>query len=288
MVSGFAHPKKVIVGTLFALRSCLPGVLLFAPPLHSQKQIAAIDFAMPDLSKLNDSKRALAIGQLALKIRTFSGCAEKGVLASELLDAADDVPDDVLQEVATTYAAALRGCPGQYDNEYLELARLLRGTHIRVSLGDPRLAAALDKVDAEDREIEEADFTLVDMQGRPWTRKDLRGKVVLLNFWLTGCPPCVHEIPALDALYDRFRAKGLVILAISGDDDATALRSFLRAHSVSYPVLLDLGRKVTERFHVVGVPRSMVFDRSGKLTAQVIGSRTQKQFAEMLGQTGLH
>jgi peroxiredoxin len=198
------------------------------------------------------------------------------------------VPDDVLAEVATTYARALRGCPGQYDNAYLELARLLRGSHIPASLDDPRLAAALDRVDAEDREIEEADFTLADMQGKPWTLKDLRGKVVLLNFWFIGCPPCVHEIPALDALYDRFRAKGLVILAIAGDDDAIALRSFLRAHRVSYPVLLDSGRKVTERFHVVGVPRSMVFDPSGKLTAQVIGSRTQKQFAEMLGQTGLH
>jgi peroxiredoxin len=264
-------------------------MLLFAPPLHSQRQIAAIDFAMPDLSKLSDSKRALAVRQLALKIRTFSGCAEKAVLASELLSAADDVPDDVLAEVATTYAEALRGCPGhQWDNAYLELARLLRGSHIRASLDDPRLAAALDKVDAEGREIEEADFTLVDMQGRPWTPKDLGGKVVLLNFWATGCPPCVHEIPALDALYDRFRAKGLVILGISGDDDATALRSFLRAHSVSYPVLLDSGRKVTDRFHVVGIPRSLVFDRSGKLIAQTIGSRTEKQFAEMLDNTGLH
>jgi len=286
MVSGLA--QNVMVRTLFALGSYLPGVLLFAPPLHSQKQIAAIDYSMPDLGKLSDSKRALAVEQVALRIRTFSGCAEKGVLASELLNAADDEPDDVLAEVATTYAEALRGCSGEYDNAYLELARLLRGSHIQASLDDPRLAAALGKVDAEDHEIEESDFTLADMQGKPWTLKDLRGTVVLLNFWSTGCPPCVHEIPALDALYDRFRAKGLVILAIASDDDATALRSFLRAHSASYPVLLDSGGTVTERFHVVGIPRSMVFDRSGKLTAQVIGSRTEKQFAEMVGQTGLH
>jgi len=277
-----------MVRTLFALGSCLPGALFCAPPLPSQKQIAAIDYTMPDLSKLSDSKRALAVEQLALKIRAFSGCAEKGVLASELLGAADDVPDNVLAEVATTYAEALRGCPGEYDNAYLELARLLRGSHISASPGDPRLAAALGKVDAEDREIEGANFTLADMQGKSWTLKNLRGKVVLLNFWFMGCPPCVHEIPALDALYDQFRGKGLVILAVAGDDDATALRSFLSAHGVSYPVLLDSGRKVTERFHVVGVPRNMVFDRSGKLTAQVIGSRTQKQFAQMLGRAGLH
>src|ERR1700689_1973073 len=137
------------VGTLLALGSCLPGVLLFAPPLYSQKQIAAIDFGLPDLSKLSDSKRALAVRQLALKIRTFSGCAEKAVLASELANAADDVPDDVLQEVATTYAEALKGCPGhQWENAYLELARLVRDTHMLVSVDDPRLAAALGKGDA--------------------------------------------------------------------------------------------------------------------------------------------
>jgi peroxiredoxin len=287
-VNRLVHPKSVLARTLFAFGSCLPIVLFFAPPLHAQKQIAAIDFVMPDLSKLSEGKRTLAIGQLALKIRTFSGCAEKGVLASELLNAADDVPRDVLKEVATTYAEALKGCPGQYDSAYLELARLLRFEHLQASLDDPRLAAALDKVDAEDREIQEADFTLVDMQGKPWTLGNLRGKTVLLTFWLTGCPPCVHEIPALDALYNRFRAKGLVILAISGDDDAAALRRFLRVHSVRFPVLLDLGRMVTERFRVVGVPRSMVFDRSGKLTAQAIGSRTEKQFAEMIGEAGLH
>jgi peroxiredoxin len=284
---GLLHPKRGLARTLFAFGSCLPGVLLFPPPLHAQKQIAAIDFVMPDLSKLSDGKRILVIGQLALKIRTFSGCAEKGVLASELLNEADDAPRDVLMEVARTYAAALKGCPGQYDNLYLELARLLRIVHLQASLDDPRLAAALDKVDAEDREIQEAGFTLVDMQGKRWTLGNLRGKAVLVNFWLTGCPPCVHEIPALNALYSRFRAKGLVILAISGDDDAAALRRFLRMHSMSYPVLLDLGRKVAERFHVVGVPRSMVFDRSGKLTAQAIGSRTEKQFEEMLREAGL-
>lgn len=276
-----AHPKKVVVRTLLTLVSYLPGTLL-TPPLYSQKPIAAIDFAMPDLSKLSDRKRALAVKQLALKIRTFSGCAEKGVLASELLSAADDAPNDVLAEVATTYAQALRGCPGQYDNAYLELAGLFRGSHISAPSDDPRLTAALDKVDAEDREIEKADFTLTDLRGKSWTLKELRGHVVLLNFWFPGCLPCVHEISALNALYDRWRGKGLTILAIDGDDDPIALRSFLQTHRMSYPVLLDSGGKVTERFHVVGVPRTMVFDSGGKLTGQVIGARTEDQFAGML------
>jgi peroxiredoxin len=274
--------------TPFALGSCVTGVLLFAWSLYSQKQIAAIDFGMPDLGKLSDSERALAVSQLALKIRTFSGCAEKAVLASELANSADSVPDNVLREVATTYAEALEGCPGnQWENAYLELATMIRDTQMNARSGDPRLAAALGKVDAEYREIETADFSLTDMHGKPWTLKQLRGKVVLLNFWGTGCPPCVQEIPALDAMYDRFRAKGLVTLAITGFDDTTAVRSFLKAHRVSYPILPDSGHEVTDRFHVVAIPRSLVLDRSGKLTASAIGSRTQDQFVEMLGEAGL-
>jgi peroxiredoxin len=269
------------------MRLCLFVAPLFATPCHSQQQIAAIDFRMPDLNRLSGRKRALAIAQLARKIRTFSGCDWKALLASELADA-DDVPDETLQEVTTTLSEALKGCPGQFEGWYSQLARLVRYSHMRVSLDDPRLTAAMAAVEAEDREIQEADFTLTDLQGKTWALKDLRGKVVLVNFWQAGCLPCVHEIPALDALYSQFEKKGLVILAISADDDATSMRRFLAEHTVSYPVLLDSERKVTERFHVGNIPRSMLFDRTGKIVAQVIGSRTQKQFAEALSQAGLH
>jgi peroxiredoxin len=266
---------------------CLFVASLLTPPLHSQQQMRAIDFYMPDLSRLSGGRKTLVIGQLARKIRTFSGCAEKAVLAGELLDAAGDVPDDTLQEVTTTLSEALRGCPGQNAGEYLQLAQLVTYAHMRASGDDPRLAAAIAAVEAEDREIQKADFTLTDLHGKTWVLKELRGKVVLLNFWQAGCLPCVHEIPALSALYGRFQKKGLVILAISADD-AVSMRGFLAEHRVSYPVLLDSERRVTERFHVENIPRSMLFDRSGKLVAQAIGPRTQKQFAETLRQAGLH
>jgi peroxiredoxin len=267
---------------------CLFVSLLFTTPLPSQQQYRAIDFALPDLSKMSGGERTLAIGQLARQIRTFSGCAEKAVLASELADAADDAPDETLREIATTWAEALKGCPVESDVGYLQLARLVLDSHMKASPDDPRLTAAMAAIDAEDREIEEADFTLTDLHGKAWALKGLRGKVVLLNFWQAGCLPCIDEIPALDALYGQLQKKGLVILAISADDDAASMRRFLAAHRVSYPILLDPGRRVTERFHVVNIPRSIVFDRTGKIVAQAIGSRTQKQFADILSQAGLH
>jgi peroxiredoxin len=249
--------------------------------------MAAIDFVLPDVSELRGAKLNHTVTQLALKIRTFTGCAEKAVLMSELADQAPDTSDDALQEVTTTLSEALKGCRGMSDSAYRQLARLIRYAGMRASLDDPRLVAAIAKLEAEDRDIQEADFTLADLQGKTWKLTDLRGKVVLLNFWSTGCPPCVDEIPTMNALYRQFEKQGLIILAISYDDPATATR-FLKDHSVPYPVLLDPERKVIDKFHVEGIPRSVVYDRTGKLTTQAIGERTHKQLAEALGKAGLH
>jgi peroxiredoxin len=287
----------MVMEGFLAFGPCLFGaaLLLLAPPLYAQKQIAAIDFQMPNLSKLSGNKRTRAIRQLAMTIRRMPANADavKVVLACELADAAADgaVGRDTLQEVTTTLSQALREFPSQSDPAsdpaYLELARLVRYEHMQASPGDPRIAAAMATLEAEDRDIQQAEFTLADLSGKTWTLKDLRGKVVLINFWEAGCLPCVKEIPALNEVYNRFRKQGLVVLAISADD-ASAIQRFLAAHAVSYPVLLDSGSTVSERFHVVAIPRSLVYDRAGTVVAQTIGERTQMQFEEMLGRAGLH
>jgi peroxiredoxin len=93
-------------------------------------------------------------------------------------------------------------------------------------------------------------------------------------------------MPDLDAIYKDFRSKGLVILAI-GDEDRAKVVSFLAEHKVSYPVLLDPGRRVNDRFVVRGIPKTFVYDRSGRLAAESIDMRTRKQFMEMLSRAGL-
>ena len=94
-------------------------------------------------------------------------------------------------------------------------------------------------------------------------------------------------MPDLETLYDRFKDKGFVILAIS-DEDQGKVQPFIKERSINYPVLLDSGHKVNDLFEVEGIPKSFVYDRQGKLVAQSIDMRTQKQFLEMLGQAGLH
>jgi peroxiredoxin len=168
----------------------------------------------------------------------------------------------------------------------VELASLVRYEHVQTTLDAPQFAAAMAKLEADDSKRRQANFTLTDLHGKAWNLKDLRGKVVLVNFWATWCPPCRKEMPDLEALYLQFQDQGFVVLAIS-DEDASTVNPFLAERTITYPVLLDPGRKVNEQFQIEGIPKSFVYDRSGKLVAQSIDMRTQRQFLEMLAQAGL-
>ena len=245
------------------------------------------------LRKLPDDVRARTTKELALQIRQLPVTPNKLRLAGALanLSTEGDFGHDTLQEVANTLAAALRQQPqpgknGEPDSLYVELASLVRYEHVQASLDTPQFAAAMAKLEADDAKRQQADFTLTDLQGKTWNLKDQRGKVVLLNFWATWCPPCRKEMPDLEALYSRFKDKGLVVLAIS-DEDSAKVSPFLAQRNITYPVLLDPGRKVHEQLEIEGIPKSFVYDRNGKLVAQSIDMRTQRQFLEMLAQAGL-
>lgn len=245
------------------------------------------------LRQLSDDVRAGVTKQLALQIRQLPATPNKLRLAVGLanLSTEGDFGHDTLQEVATTLADTLRQQPalddhGQPAAAYLELAQLVRYEHVQASLDAPQFKAAMAKLEADDQRRQEADFTLTDLQGKTWSLRQLKGKVVLVNFWATWCPPCRKEMPDLNTLYQRFRDQGFVILAIS-DEEADKVKPFIAERNISYPVMLDPGRKVNELFQVEGIPKSFVYDREGKLVAQSIDMRTQKQFLEMLGQAGL-
>jgi len=244
--------------------------------------------ALRGLRGLPDDVRAKTTKQLALDIRGLPTTPNKLTLAKELanLSTEGDFGHDTLQEVATTLADALKEQPDQPEDPYLELATLVRYEHVKASLDNPKFAAAMSKLEAEDRQREHADFTLTDLQGKAWTLQSLKGKVVLVNFWATWCPPCRKEMPDLDALYQKYKDRGLIVLAIS-DEDAAKVRPYIQEHNVSYPILLDPGRKVNEAFQVEGIPKSFVYDRNGKLAAQAIDMRTKQQFLEMLERAGL-
>ena len=245
------------------------------------------------LRKLDDTVRVRTTKELALQIRALPVVPNKLKLAGALaeLSTEGDFGKDTLQEVTTTLADALReqppaGKPGQPDFLYVELASLVRYEHMQATADNPQFAEAMAKLEADDAKRQNADFTLSDLQGKAWHLQELRGKVVLVNFWATWCPPCRKEMPDLDALYNKFKDQGFVVLAIS-DEETAKVSPYLAEHKVSYPVLLDPGRKVNDLFIVEGIPKSFVYDRSGKMVAQSIDMRTRSQFLAMLAQAGL-
>ena len=260
------------------------------------------------LRALPDDVRAGTTRDLALKIRKLPATANKLRLAVGLagLSTEGDFGHETLQEVATTLADTLRerslpwaeskntdkdadaGAPTTRTPAYpyVELATLVRYEHVDATLSDEQFAAAMVQLEADDRKREHPEFTLTDLSGKSWTFSQLRGKVVLVNFWATWCPPCRKEMPDLEALYARFAAKGFVVLGIS-DEEAAKVEPFIRERKVSFPVLLDPGRKVNDMFVVEGIPKSFVYGREGKLAAQSIDMRTRKQFLDMLAKAGL-
>jgi peroxiredoxin len=243
------------------------------------------------LRGLPDDVRAQTTKDLALQIRALPPDPGKLQLAYKLATRATegDFGHDTLQEVATTLADALQQQPTQDKPDfapYSELAQLVRYEHVQVSLNSPEFDQAMAALASADKHRDDANFTLTDLHGKTWTLKDLRGEVVLVNFWATWCPPCQKEMPDLEALYKEFRHKRFVILAIS-DEEADKVRPFIDQRKITYPVLLDPGRKVYSLFNVEGIPKSFVYDRDGKLVSQSIDMRTQQQFREMLAQAGL-
>ena len=278
---------------MFGSRRTVAALLLVAAAAIAQKTVWSareqpIAGQISGLRQLPDDVRARVTRELALQIRQLPKEAQKLELAGMLanLSTEGDFGQDTLQEVASTLAEALRQQPGGPASPYVELAQLVRYEHVEASLNDPQFAAAFAKLVADDQRRQHADFTLADLHGVQHPLKDLRGKVVLVNFWATWCPPCRKELPDLETLYTRFKDQGLVILAIS-DEDAAKVKPFIAARDIQFPVLLDPGRKVNELFQIEGIPKSFVYDRRGKLVAQSIDMRTMRQFLEMLSRAGL-
>ncbi|MDR4482112.1 MAG: TlpA disulfide reductase family protein [Nitrospirales bacterium] len=118
------------------------------------------------------------------------------------------------------------------------------------------------------------DFRLMDMKGKPVSLSDFKGKVVLLNFWATWCGPCRIEMPAMEALYRSMRSKGLEIVAVSVDQQGTAVtRPFQEAMGLSFPILHDQDYEVGLTYGARTLPMTFAIDRQGIIRQVVFGSR---------------
>lgn len=250
-----------------------------------------IKVSIAALRQMPDDQRAKTTKDLALRIRQLPVGDGQLSLAQSLanLSTEGDFGRDTLQEVTNTLAAAVTGAAVNGPvpaGSYASLAQLARYEGMSVRLDAPAFTAALAEVDRLAAIRGAADFTLTDLDGHSWTRSALGGKVVLVNFWATWCPPCRKEMPDLDALYREFKDRGLVVLALSNEPDAT-VRAYIEAHPVTYPILLDAGSRVSDALKIDSIPKTFLYDRTGRMVAQSIDMRTRGQFLAMLTLAGL-
>ncbi len=118
------------------------------------------------------------------------------------------------------------------------------------------------------------DFTLPDLKLGSVRLSDYRGKLVLLNFWASFCAPCRREMPALENLWQRYRDRGLVVLALSADrDNLKRVENFITEGDYSFPILLDTEGGVRKNYEIRALPTSYLIGRDGRFIGRVIGER---------------
>jgi cytochrome c biogenesis protein CcmG, thiol:disulfide interchange protein DsbE len=115
-----------------------------------------------------------------------------------------------------------------------------------------------------------ADFEF-QMNGRTTHLADLHGKVVVLDFWASWCPPCVEETPALNALQQRIAAQGGVVLGISQDEDPDAYQKFLTEQHVIFPTYREPDKKVPTTYGTVMIPEAYLISRDGVIARKIVG-----------------
>ncbi len=113
-------------------------------------------------------------------------------------------------------------------------------------------------------------FTLKTLEGKEISLKDLRGKVVLLNFWATWCPPCKEEMPLFAEVYEKYKDRGFEILAVSTDTKPETVKKFVKEYKFPFPILIDDG-KISEKYRVQGLPTSFLINREGKIVKVRLG-----------------
>lgn len=128
-------------------------------------------------------------------------------------------------------------------------------------------------------------FTLKDPDGKKVELKSLRGKVVVLDFWATWCPPCREEMPHLEKLHRELKDKGLVIIGIN-TEDAKAARSFMKKYDYTFMTLIDDG-SASNIYRIDAIPTVFVIDKAGKITSHYIGAQTEEVLRRAIKKAGI-
>jgi peroxiredoxin len=124
------------------------------------------------------------------------------------------------------------------------------------------------------------DFTLEMLDGSEMTLSDLRGQVVLVNFWATWCPPCRAEMPAIQEVYEQYHDQDFIVLAVDIVEGDARVTTFADQLELTFPILMDRDGDVSERYRISSIPTTFFVDRSGVIQDIVIGGPMSRALIE--------
>jgi peroxiredoxin len=112
-----------------------------------------------------------------------------------------------------------------------------------------------------------------ELDSKPMHLSDLRGKVVVLDFWASWCPPCVEEAPSLNVLHERIASRGGMVLAISQDEDQDQYQKFLAEHKIVFPTYREPAKAIPTTYGTAMIPEAYIINRDGRITRKVVGAQ---------------
>jgi len=130
-------------------------------------------------------------------------------------------------------------------------------------------------------------FSLHDLTGVKRSLVELKGKVVLLDFWATWCGPCRRELPTIQKLHQRYAARGLAIVGINCSETRSTAATFLRTNHYTIPTWLDADGVVQNQYGVDGIPTLVILDAKGTVVARLVGLRDEDELLAALKKAGL-
>ncbi len=115
-------------------------------------------------------------------------------------------------------------------------------------------------------------LTLNDLDGNPRSLSDYRGQVMLVNLWAAWCPPCVEELPTLDAFYSDYAANGFLLVGINDGEELSVVKNYVTRTGLTFPIWLDPSYLSESAFGTMNLPSSYVIDRQGQVRLQWVGA----------------
>lgn len=111
----------------------------------------------------------------------------------------------------------------------------------------------------------------ITLSGSPISLDDVQGKVVLINFWATWCPPCRLEMPAMQTLHDRYRDQGFEILAVNLQEQDDQMSAFVDEMGLTFPIIVDRTGDLSSAYRVTSLPTTFIVDREGLIRDRIVG-----------------